>query len=54
MKNMNAMPQKTWKFWDWDQAICGGYGFWGFFNHKYQGRTWVWNNNNAKANCAFA
>lgn len=48
---MNNRPRKTWKFWSWAVAKCGGWSFWGYFNHRYNGRAWVWINNQPHANC---
>jgi len=48
---MNNLPRKTWKFWSWKIAKCGGWSYWGYFNHKYTGRAWTWINSSARANC---
>jgi len=49
--NMNALPQKTWKWWNWTTAVCGGWGFWGYVNTNYKGRAWIHINNQATGNC---
>lgn len=51
MNYMNKLPRKTWKFWDWTTATCGGWAFWGYFNHKYTGRAWTWINGQSHGNC---
>lgn len=51
MPYMNQNPQKTWSLWDWAQTKRGGWNMWGYFNHRYRGRAWVWINNQPNANC---
>lgn len=48
---MNTRPVKAWKFWNWKEAICGGWAFWGYFNTNYNGRVWTWNESQARSNC---
>ncbi len=48
---MNAITTKTWKFWDWKLAKCGGWSLWGYFNTNYNGRVWTWINSQARSNC---
>ena len=48
---MNNRPRKTWRFWDWKLASCGGWAFWGYFNTNYNGRAWTWIDNQPHANC---
>ena len=51
MEHMNEPPQKTWALWDWSKTKKGGWNMWGYFNHKYRGRAWVWVDNQPNGNC---
>ena len=51
MPFMNQPPIKAWGLWDWNQAKRGQWNFWGYFNHRYRGRAWVWVNNQPNGNC---
>ena len=51
MPYMNEPPQKTWSFWDWNKAQKGGWNMWGYFNHRYRGRAWVWIDNQPYGHC---
>ena len=51
MPFMNQPPTKTWSLWDWNQAKRGQWNFWGYFNHRYRGRAWVWVNGQPNGNC---
>ena len=51
MDYMNDRPQKTWSFWDWNKTKKGGWNMWGYFNHRYRGRAWVWIDNQPHGNC---
>lgn len=51
MPYMNQLPEKSWWLWDWAQAKQGGWNMWGYFNHHYRGRAWVWINNQPTGNC---
>jgi len=51
MPFMNEAPQKTWSMWDWGKTKVGGWNFWGYFNHHYRGRAWVWVDNQPSGNC---
>lgn len=51
MPYMNQEPEKAFDFWDWSQATQGGWNFWGYFNHHYRGRAWVWVNGQPNGNC---
>ena len=42
MDYMNKRPIKAWNHWDWNKAKQGKWNFWGYFNHHYRGRAWVW------------
>ena len=48
---MNTAPKKTWKFWKLSESVCGAWSMWGYFNHNYQGRTWVWIDSQPNGNC---
>ena len=48
---MNRFPAKTWALWEWGQAKRGQWNFWGYFNHRYRGRAWVWVNGQPLGNC---
>lgn len=48
---MNRPPFKAWSLWNWDQAQRGQWNFWGYFNHHYRGRAWVWVNGQPLGNC---
>ena len=52
MDYMNQRPIKAWNHWDWSQAKQGKWNFWGYFNHHYRGRAWVWVPNSTTGNCA--
>ena len=52
MPYMNQPPEKSWWLWDWAKATRGGWNMWGYFNHHYRGRAWVWVNNQPNGNCA--
>lgn len=52
MPYMNQLPEKSWSLWDWSKASKGGWNMWGFFNHRYRGRAWVWVDNQTNGNCA--
>jgi hypothetical protein len=51
MDYMNQPPQKTWWLWDWGKTKKGGWNMWGYFNHHYRGRAWVWVDNQPNGNC---
>lgn len=51
MDYMNEDPKKTWGMWDWNKAKKGGWNMWGYFNHHYRGRAWVWVDNQPNGNC---
>jgi hypothetical protein len=51
MPTMNQVPVKAWNLWDWSLAKQGAWNFWGFFNHHYRGRTWVWVDGQPNGNC---
>ena len=51
MQYMNDDPQKTWALWDWNKTKKGGWNMWGYFNHHYRGRAWVWIDNQPNGNC---
>ncbi len=51
MPFMNQLPQKTWALWDWGKTQRGGWNMWGYFNHHYRGRAWVWIPNQPNGNC---
>ena len=51
MPYMNQPPQKTWSLWDWASTKKGGWNMWGYFNHHYRGRAWVWIDNQPSGNC---
>ena len=42
MSYMNERPIKAWNLWSWDQTKQGRWNMWGYFNHHYRGRAWVW------------
>lgn len=50
MDYMNQRPIKAWNRWVWDEAKQGKWNFWGYFNHHYRGRAWVWINSTS-GNC---
>ena len=52
MDYMNEDPQKTWSMWNWNNTKKGGWNMWGYFNHRYRGRAWVWIDNQPNGNCA--
>ena len=49
---MNIRPHKAWNRWSWAGAKQGAWNFWGYFNHHYRGRAWIWVNGQNNANCA--
>jgi len=51
MPYMNQRPASAWNMWDWKAAKKGGWNFWGYFNHHYRGRAWVWINGQPNGNC---
>jgi hypothetical protein len=51
MPFMNNDPVKTWSLWDWGKVARGQWNFWGYFNHHYRGRAWVWANKQPNGNC---
>jgi hypothetical protein len=48
---MNQRPVKAWNLWDWDAAKRGGWNLWGYFNHHYRGRAWVYVDGQPNGNC---
>jgi hypothetical protein len=52
MTSMNSRPIKVWSFWKWEETLNGSENMWGYFNHHYRGRAWVWNSNEPDANCS--
>ncbi len=48
---MNQRPVTAWNTWDWSKAKAGGWNFWGYFNHHYRGRAWVWIDGQPNGNC---
>lgn len=48
---MNRPPLKAWSLWSWEQARRGQWNFWGYFNHHYRGRAWVWVHGQPLGNC---
>ena len=51
MPYMNEDPIKAWSLWDWKKSKSGGWNFWGYFNHHYRGRAWVWIKGQPYGNC---
>ena len=51
MEYMNEPPQKTWSMWSWGPTKRGGWNMWGYFNHRYRGRAWIWIKNQPNGNC---
>ena len=51
MPFMNESPRKDWGFWNWSLTKKGGWNFWGYFNHHYRGRAWVWVKGQPNGNC---
>lgn len=51
MPVMSQPPEKTYALWDWNKAKRGAWNMWGFFNHHYRGRAWVWIRNQPNGNC---
>jgi hypothetical protein len=51
MPYMNQRPISAWNEWDWKEAKRGGWNFWGYFNHHYRGRAWVWIKGQPNGNC---
>ena len=52
MDYMNQRPYKTYNLWNWAEAKQGKWNYWGYFNHHYRGRAWIWiglNNGNCGA-----
>ena len=52
MSNMNGPNLRIEKTWDWGKAVAGEYNFWGYFNHNYVGKSWVWTQTTPTGNCA--
>ena len=51
---MNGYEQgivKAWGNWNWAVAKCGEWSLWGYFNHHWTGRAWIWVNNQPNGNC---
>lgn len=50
---MNQRPISAWGFWDWNSSKLksGGWNFWGYFNHHYRGRAWVYVDGQPNGNC---
>jgi len=47
-----SVPVRGYDFhWRWANAKQGGWNFWGYFNHHYRGRAWVWVDNQPNGNC---
>lgn len=42
MDFMNKRPYKTYNLWNWSEVKQGKWNYWGYFNHHYRGRAWVW------------
>ena len=51
MPYMNQPPIKAWGLWNWSLAKQGQWNFWGYFNHRYRGRAWVWVKGQPNGNC---
>lgn len=51
MPNMNGPIVKMQKSWDWKTALSGQYNLWGYFNHNYMGKTWIWTQTTPSGNC---
>ena len=51
MPYMNQRPWKVMNHWNWSLTKQGGWNFWGYFNHHYRGRAWVWVDNQPNGNC---
>jgi hypothetical protein len=51
MKNMNGPNLKIEKAWSWEKADSGEFNLWGYFNHDYTGRAWVWTQTTPMGNC---
>jgi hypothetical protein len=51
MPYMNQRPISAWNQWDWAESKRGGWNFWGYFNHHYRGRAWVWIKGQPNGNC---
>jgi hypothetical protein len=54
MADMNGYKSgvvKAWGNWDWTLALCGEWSIWGYFNHDWKGKTWIWVNDEPNANC---
>lgn len=52
MDQMNGAQLKIEKIWNWTQAKSGEFNLWGYFNHNYQGRAWIWSSSTPYGNCA--
>lgn len=51
MDYMNQRPAKVWNMWKWSEAKHAKWNYWGYFNHHYRGRAWVWVNGATNGNC---
>lgn len=51
MPFMNQRPISAWVSWDWGKVKNGGWNFWGYFNHHYRGRAWVYVDGQPNGNC---
>lgn len=51
MPYMNQLPRSAWGSWDWSKTKNGGWNFWGYFNHHYRGRAWVYVDGQPNGNC---
>jgi hypothetical protein len=52
MPRMNGINLLIEKAWDWTKARTGEFNLWGYFNHNYRGKAWVWTQTTPTGNCA--
>ena len=51
MNGFSSGSIKAWGDWSWAQAKCGEWSLWGYFNHHWNRRAWIWVNKQQNANC---
>jgi len=54
LEDMNGWKSESilaWSTWSWAQAKCGEWSLWGYFNHHWNGKVWIWVNNQPNGNC---
>jgi hypothetical protein len=51
MNGFNSGIVKAWGNWQWALAECGAWSLWGYFNHHWRGKAWIWIRNQPNGNC---